>query len=115
MSCGCGSSIPARQAVAAMCHLCPYAEHGPSAWRDGSVACTIDGKPVAGRTACPRGVWSGGLVRWLGVKWRGVPMPIRWVMRAVYRVPLRKWVGCGCLDWIKSHTERTRLPKPHHP
>jgi hypothetical protein len=105
MSCGCGSNVPVSQAVAAMCHVCPWAEHGPSAWRDGAVACTIDGKPMRGRTTCPRGVWSGGLIRWLGVKWRGVPMPIRWIMRAVYRIPLRKWVGCGCLDRVKRWTE----------
>lgn len=106
MSCGCGRGLADMRVPAAMCHLCPYAEHGPSAWVDGAVACTVDGKPVAGRQACPRGVWSGGLIRWLGVKWRGVPMPIRWVMRAVYRVPLRKWVGCGCLDGVKRVYEK---------
>ena len=105
MACGCKQTMPVSQAVAAMCHLCPWAEHGPSAWADGAIACTVDGKPVAGRVACPRGVWKDGLVRFV-FRFRGVPIFHRLIYRVAYGIPLKKWVGCGCLDGVKRVYEK---------
>lgn len=56
-----------------------------------------------------------GLVHWAGVKWRGVPFPLRvwFVLRIAARghsidsvESLGKFTNCGCLDAMKSLTER---------
>lgn len=54
----------------------------------------------------PREPDAQGRVRWLGVLWRGVPMPLRlWL---AYRHGFRPdaWPGCGCMDVLKALTER---------
>lgn len=91
---------------AAMCLACPKAQAGRR--RREPVACTIDGRRLRQRVADPRAKcerWPDGLgrVRWLGVLWVGVPMPLRaWLeMRGhpgAWELP-----GCGCLAWLHGY------------
>ena len=62
-----------------------------------------------------------GLVTWLGVRWRGVPRPLRrtlirreaekacargrCVTREKKRAALAKFDGCGCIDALKTAWE----------
>lgn len=43
----------------------------------------------------------GLMVRWLGMNWRGVPMPIRWHIHAKRGVHPEYLPECGCIDVIK--------------
>lgn len=85
---------------AAMCLACPA--------RDGEV-CGVTGQPVALHVATSNCAWGGGSrfvdgsgrVRWLGLNWLGVPMPLRWkVTRAAVALGVRvpRLPGCGCLE-----------------
>lgn len=105
MGCGCTSKPagPDLSAVA-MCLVCPN--------RDGPIQCTIDGRPAIGRR-CPLGRHpdEGGVIRWAGLEWYGVPYPVRWAIR-------RRWFrrlvgggasiasaslpGCGCYKPLKD-------------
>lgn len=58
---------------------------------------------LAGSSASPDG---SGLVRWLGVLWRGVPMPLRIWLAYRHGFAPDVWPGCGCLDALKSLSER---------
>ena len=58
----------------------------------------IQGRP------CPLGKHpdANGWIRWLGVRWIGLPMPVRWWLSLV------NWnrfyidtPGCGCALWLK--------------
>ena len=107
MPCGCNAKSkpsPSLASKAAMCHLCPHGE------RDGVgvVACTISGKDILQATAsdavCPLGRHpdADGIVVWWGLRWLGVPEPLRW--RLVWdlgREP-RHLDGCGCIAAIKA-------------
>lgn len=114
MTCGCGPSqdfaqcqigftSPMLQSRAAMCVACPH--------RDGNgcgigyIACTV--QIAEGR--CPAKRFPNGkmLVRWLGVNWRGVPMPLRWKLAWMLRKnPMRKKLpGCGCIDRLATYWE----------
>lgn len=93
---------------AAMCCVCPHAdEPGIRA-----TACTVNGKPMA--TCIPQGCPIGrhpvdGIVTWLGIRWYGVPYPVRvwlWIAHPSHRKP-SWWPGCGCVKvlkdrWVKS-------------
>ncbi len=46
-----------------------------------------------------------GRVRWLWVKWRGVPMPMRWYLWVMYGVKPGLLPLCGCLDGLKTFAE----------
>lgn len=56
-----------------------------------------------------------GLVRWLGMNWRGLPMPLRvwFLIRVAYRGHafdfadgLEQFAGCGCIDRLKAIAEK---------
>lgn len=47
----------------------------------------------------------GLMVRWLWINWRGVPMPIRWVIHARRGVYPDQLPECGCIDWLKRWVE----------
>lgn len=94
---------------AALCQFCPHADHGEGFWTQGAVECTISGRAILEHVTgapCPRGYHpdSRGITRWLGVRWYGVPYPIRvllWAFGASHRRP-GAWGRCGCLVWLKS-------------
>lgn len=109
MACGCSQSpeaIASTRTNAARCGMCIYATHGPDAINQGAVLC-YDGVPIVGRTACPRGYFGDGFVRWLGVKWYGLPAPMRWFLWAMKRThpASRSFSGCGCSVRLKSAWE----------
>jgi hypothetical protein len=100
---------------AGQCHVCIWAEHdGADPWGLGAVACTISGRPVPehvmGRP-CPKGKHPDptGVTTWLGVRWYGVPYPIRlwlWATHPNHRKP--SWFGgCGCVVRLKQLWSRT--------
>lgn len=115
---GCGSHVPVTierqrswadtEANAVMCALCLRAAAGD---------CPQTGQPadiMAFTGGCPIGRHpdAAGLVRWLRVRWMGVPAPIRWAWPV-----LRRWLGlpplsgplpgCGCL--LRSKAAWTQL------
>lgn len=120
MACGCAKT-PGRTAQpkagtlgpiherAALCQFCPHADHGAGFWTQGATECTITGKAILEHVTgapCPRGYHPDGrgITRWLGVRWYGVPYPIRvllWAFGASHRRP-GAWGRCGCLVWLKS-------------
>lgn len=63
--------------------------------------------------ACPRG-WhpdKDGIVRWLGVRWYGVPFPIRAYLYARLgqgspEEYIGAFAGCGCVVALKDWYER---------
>jgi len=116
--CGCtgtNSACSRKAAKAAMCETCLFGTGGQTRYGPGVVACSIDGKPisVAMTRPCPRGRHpdADGVIRWAGVRWQGVPMPLRVVLRLWHpRHPrLRRWDGCGCVVILKRGTETIGL------
>lgn len=106
------------RARAVRCHLCP---HGQAI--QGLTICTINGDTIGYRElhqpqrTCPLKRWpdESGKVRWLGMKWRGLPWPLR--IRIALEAAVRsfrkrmeetRYPGCGCHDRIKSLIERIR-------
>lgn len=94
MGCGCNSRRDVAKTNAAICRRCPH--HGGS-------MCLLDGQRYT-RTVrpasnpCPLGKHTtDGVVRWMGIRWYGVPAPLRWFgpLRR-YRLP-----GCGCIVPLK--------------
>ena len=90
---------------AAMCAACPHA---------GLVMCLVDGKALtthARAVDCPKGRHpSDGVVRWLGVKWYGVPFPIRWWLNRKQLVSNPdRLPGCGCIRFLKDLTDKLGL------
>lgn len=134
MSCGCGGNPQSRaerdrrRTAAAMCILCLH--------RRGTM-CGRYGVPVADavqrtaylsvrviradwtvtteseeRVACDRHP-EGDIIRWLGLRWYGVPAPLRWFLRlliAVRRVrPLTGPLdGCGCIVALRDRWDALR-------
>jgi hypothetical protein len=117
MACGCGKTNAGRTQAScgvalpiiylersAMCRACPERAG------DGLGTCGLAGKPVEvmiQRGGCP--IWAfpiAGIVRWLGVRWRGVPYPIRLYLWVRHGTHPAKWPGCGCLHVPKSLYER---------
>ena len=113
MSCGCGgggapptTDTEGARERAAICRACPEAlYHG---WE--AIGCTVSGRAiedhVARGTPCPIGSHpgDGGITRWCGVTWYGVPFPVRvWArFTARTRPALSGWRGCGCVRWAKD-------------
>ena len=106
MPCTCSTPATAealanRRARAVMCHAC---QHGQSL-----VQCSLSGKPLlehANGCDCPQGKMpdKDGNVRWVGLTWIGVPMPVRQYVagqsptgRATIDLP-----GCGCLQSLRK-------------
>jgi len=95
---------------AAMCAACSRSvrttDAGGELW-----SCTVSGRPLADhivrRARCPLGRHPScktGVLRWLGVRWYGVPMPVRlalWACHARHPRPSR-FTGCGCLARAKD-------------
>ena len=96
----CSSSSKAVATRAGMCATCPHASRLVTLH-----VCTLDGKDCtdhAIKGKCPRGRYPDrdGLVRWLGVRWVGMPAPLRWRFEARYgRAP--RVDGCGCVASVK--------------
>lgn len=124
MACGCGKkstgTVPASCGVAlpviyleraAMCRVCPHrvsqgaADLGWCSLADTGVGLRLEGGQ------CPAGHHPGsdGKLRWLGVKWRGIPYPVRLWLRVRHGTATGKWPGCGCIDRLKTICERVGL------
>ena len=118
MTCGCSSATKVSPAtIAAMCAACPR-------WCGRStpelVQLTAMGKPH-----CPLGKhYAGpGQTRFLGVRWYGVPMPVRlwlrlkgwlWDAHSPRACVSEVWDGCGCIVTLKAAAQRLRaILRPH--
>lgn len=112
MSCGCSAPKPDMSPAAIMCGACPR--------RVGFVSCSVDGKPLLSRP-CPLGKHpdTQGRVRWLWIRWYGVPAPLRWHgLAGLYshtlgigaNVDWRALPGCGCVVWLKDRWVRLTAP-----
>lgn len=89
MSCGCGQS-------------------GPLCIVRGQVLPMIEGqRMVTAKALVPykATLLDGIRVRWLGLVWRGVPEPLRWMIEKDRMLPM-ELPGCGCLDRWKTLVER---------
>lgn len=88
-----------------MCAVCP------ARWtREGVIQCTLDGRACVDhvkRGDCPKGRYPAqdGSVRWMGVRWIGMPKPLRWRFWWLYRRRPRV-DGCGCVLRLKRAWER---------
>lgn len=88
----------------AMCRACPSGRQQGAwcaGWRGAPAMAT---KERIDRGMCPRGRAPDkrGRVRWMGLVWFGVPMPIRlWLMARAVIPHLKHTAGCGCLVWLK--------------
>lgn len=96
---------------AAMCRACVgWRGIVRDSWRSGFEPVTCGGVRVELRVhtgSCQRGLHpdAKGRTRWLGVRWRGVPLPARgWMWLWSGRSP-RDYRGCGCVDGLKRITE----------
>lgn len=113
MACGCGTApvsattAPSTHVAtrAAICQLCPHAERDA---RHGATACGRTGQPIVAlvvrAAACPVGRHpdAAGDVRWFGVRWHGVPEPLRWRLVWMLGREPRGLVGCGCVARLKA-------------
>ena len=114
MSCGCGKVAPnvpsmamvqsANRARAIMCQTCIYGERTDST-TFGLAVVSCDGVPIAqyitGFSRCPKEKHPDqyGVVRWLGIRWFGVPKPLRMLMRPWLTGDVQ---GCGCIARLKT-------------
>lgn len=110
MACGCQANLVLVDpgARAAMCDTCPRVARAKGV--DGiarGVRCTVNGADVGSlvmrpSATCPRGRWpdATGVVRWLGVRWSGVPMPLRHRLEQRYGRAVRL-SACGCVAGLK--------------
>lgn len=99
---------------AAACLLCPSVERGADMrnWREGVAIC-IDGTPTGVHcvnSSCPDGRHvdpDTGLIDFVGVNWRGLAAPARWIVWALSpRHPApSSFEGCGCVDSLKRVIE----------
>ena len=92
-----------RESNAVMCLTCPSLSLTET-------HCLVSQEPVwlhiMGKP-CPRlRHLQDGVVRWLGMRWYGVPWPIRvWRWRKSKKRWIdfgRQFVGCGCFKWPKD-------------
>lgn len=106
MSCGCKlSRIPLHviQTTAAMCSSCSE--------RKGK-DCDVTGITTQWHRAhmqCPRRKFpdAAGVVTWMGVRWIGVPWPIRlWLVATAGVERPEDFSGCGCLVAAKGLVAR---------
>lgn len=105
MCCRTTQASPYRAAdLAAGCWACPRSRERPG-------FCGASGEPIVevtvGGRPCPAGILPAPgrpTFRLWGVRWRGVPMPLRWVLDALGSDA--EFAGCGCVDSLKSAAER---------
>ena len=114
MSCGCGampgSTTPTQSSryVASRAALCQTCRHAMRDDRRGAVACRLSGRKIVSLVvsahACPIGRHpdDDGIVRWMGLRWMGVPEPLRWRLVWMLRREPRGLHGCGCVAAIKA-------------
>jgi len=115
MSCGCSMPLPGtvceipQKGISlplpvvqrfAMCAACPRLSVA-------GTACTLDGKDVtehARQGRCDGGFYPDrrGHIRWAGLVWIGVPMPIRWYLWVRFGTNTAELPGCGCVRWLKA-------------
>ena len=118
MTCGgCGGGLAPSERErlrerAALCRACP---DGLYAGME-AIGCTISGRPIEHHlygVECPAGRLPGpdGLVTWCGIRWYGVPWPVRLWARVTARTRPRldSWRGCGCIRWAKDLWVRAQL------
>lgn len=93
-------NVAERQARSAMCATCPRRLRG-------GLVCGVSKRPTEEHRvggACPLGRYPDerGVIRWRGVQWLGVPMPVRlWlVLRGKLSRP-EAMAGCGCVRALK--------------
>ena len=107
MSCCQPISLPVtgtRWARSLMCGACPR--------REGTRCGVSSQETLTHRLAghCPRGRFpdAAGRIRWAGVTWSGVPMPLRlwWMLRTGRAVDVGEWPGCGCVRPLKAWVKR---------
>lgn len=109
MTCGscqaAAEGLAYRRSCLAMCHVCRQRPSCPA-----YQVCTLNGAflPVGD---CPRRRWpdKSGHVRWLRIRWMGVPAPVRW--RIGLESAWAAWKertgpgyfpGCGCVYRLKT-------------
>lgn len=106
-----GDEFAALRVRLCMCRFCAGAK-ADRCPRDGEA---IGAKLVPVTYSCPRRRHpdADGIVRWLGVRWYGVPMPLRalaWLLHARGTRPLREYVrtyaGCGCVKVLRDFWDR---------
>lgn len=93
--------IEGRDLVRTRTIICASCKHA-----DDHAACTIDGHPIGWHVQggkCPKGKQAdaNGHVRWLGVKWMGIPKPVRWWNNRTEKLRWDEVPGCGCVVWLK--------------
>jgi hypothetical protein len=120
MSCGCtsrrlhASHAGLVRSNAAMCVACEHTDRTCGEdWQKGAVLC-VDGKPASDKvrdSSCPMGRHMDPKTRrilWMGVWWRGVPLPVRlwaWALHPKHPMP-RTFEGCGCMHRLKAFWTR---------
>lgn len=105
MSCGCSKPLSFDSGNrAAMCQTCPQSiKHHNSA-----VECSVLGQPLSkimhSANACPLGRHpdANGVVVWRGMRWLGVPEPLRWRLTWDLKREPRNLDGCGCIKALKE-------------
>lgn len=106
----CGISLPVIYLErSAMCRVCPHRESGSDPLGVCSLTGTGVGVYVTGGRVCPVGhhpSGSAGRLTWIGIKWRGVPYPVRLWYRLRHGTATAKWPRCGCIDRLKTLCER---------
>lgn len=105
----CCSASDRRKTAIGICRACRRSDFDADDQRQAAaIQCTVDGMTIGKRlqddASCPLGRWpdADGLVRWLGMRWHGVPMPVRLVLA------VRLYPGCGCIVPMKAAWKRLR-------
>ena len=108
MGCRCRETVPQIDRVADRAAMCQTCRHARRASNGSAIACTITsrdiGSIVVDRASCPiaRHPDDDGIVRWMGLRWMGVPEPLRWRLVWMLRREPRGLRGCGCVAAIKA-------------
>lgn len=114
MSCGCKATAEVRdrrRAAAVMCMLCRHRWLRGPRTVCGLTGLTVERAVIEG--GCGRHPEAAGVLRWLGLRWYGVPAPLRWLLRlliALRRVrPLTGPLdGCGCIVALRDRWDALR-------
>lgn len=90
------------------CAVCPHAvkdDRGRRMYCGKQGNRSIALMTVNGQAVCPVGRWPNekGETTWLGLRWLGVPEPLRWVfLWRAKRNPKADGWSCGCLACVKQ-------------